>query len=94
MPLLGKVLTVDGAVPPDTWPISAMILKIGKLNERSANMFERVIFCATATSNDVCPETVAFAATTGRGHFYPTLVIYLHAMVAILRLVPRRSAFR
>ena len=59
MPLLGNVLTVDGAVPPDTWPTSAITLKIGKLNERSPNMLLRVIFWATLIVDDVWPEIVA-----------------------------------
>src|SRR5947209_5302037 len=71
MPLLGKVLTVDGAVPPETRPTSAMILRMGRLNERSAKMLLRVIVCATETLGDVRPAIRALAVALDSYRSWP-----------------------
>src|SRR5262245_1310478 len=88
-----NVFTVVGSSPPNTRPISTTNLRIGMLNETSANMLPRVIDCEIETSLDVTPLVVAFATALALYLSQPMPAARPNATRLLLATIRQASVF-
>src|SRR4051794_6539640 len=70
-----------------------MTLKTGKLNDRSVNMFVRVIFCATLIVGDVCPAIVASAFALDSYVSWPKPAAIPNSMRLLLATIRQAPVF-